>query len=687
MGALSGLGESVARIEPYGNWESPISAAAAARSGGRPDWPGWVGQEIWWTEPRPAEGGRVTLMRMRSSAGEPAEVVAAPWNVRNRVIEYGGRPWAAQPRPGDPDGPLLVFTNFSDQRLYRYRPDVPGGKPEPVSPVPQRPAGMRFAEFFIHPGRDEAWGVRETFTGPAPTDVHRDIVAVPLDGSAAVDPARIRVLAASHHFLTCPRLSPDGAHLSWIGWNHPAMPWDETELCVAEVGGGTGAGIGDGTVGKPRVLAGGWGEASGRPAGESLIQAEWLDERTLVYVSDPGGWWNLYRLRLGQSRPEPLCPREEEFGGAMWKLGMRWFAPLGDGRIAAVHGRDTTRLSIVDPRGELRAIDSPYTEWASCVAAGDPGILAVAASPDRPYELVRVSAGTGDVTVLRSMPHEHVDPGFLPQPQARTFHGDDGRDIYASVYQPRNPRFSGPRGEPPPFAVFVHGGPTGRSPMVYDLEVAYFTSRGIGVVEVNYGGSTGHGRAYRERLRENWGVVDVADCAAVAQALAEEGTADGDRLVIRGGSAGGWTTAASLTSTGIYAGGAIYYPILDLAGWRTGETHDFESQYLESLVGPWPQASDRYRDRSPVNRADRLRVPFLLLQGLEDAICPPVQCDRFLERIAGRGIPHAYLAFEAEQHGFRKAETVTAALESELAFLGQVLGFEPPGVPRVKLDT
>lgn len=684
------LGESVARIEPYGNWQSPISAAMVARSGGRPDWPDWVGQETWWTEPRPAEGGRVALMRLRRQGDVwPEEVLGTPWNVRNRVIEYGGRPWAAAPRPGNPDGPLLVFTNFADQRLYRHCPDTPGAMPEPISPVPQRPAGMRFAELFLHPSGREAWGIRETFTGQAPTDVRRDIVAVPLDGSAATDPARIRVLAASHHFLTCPRLSPGGSRLSWIGWNHPAMPWDETQLCVAEIGGGAG----DETAGEPHVLAGGHQETGGGLVRESVVQAEWLDDRTLVYASDPTGWWNLYRLRLDDPRPVPLCPREDEFGGAMWRLGYRWFVLLADGRVAAVHGRGGKRLSIMDAadtgpasREPQRTVGFQYTEWEACLAASGNRILGVAASPDRPFELIRADAGTGEVTVLRSLPHDPVDDGFLPRPQARTFTGEDGRYIHANVYPPRNARFAGPDGEPPPFAVFAHGGPTGRSPMVHDLQVAYFTSRGIGVVQVNYGGSTGHGRDYRERLRENWGVVDVADCAAVARALAAEGTADGDRLVIRGGSAGGFTTGASLTSTDIYAGGVIAYPILDLTGWRTGETHDFESQYLESLVGPWPQTSDRYRERSPVNRADRLRVPFLLLQGLEDEICPPVQSERFLERIAGLGIPHAYLTFAGEQHGFRRAETVTAALEAELAFFGQVLGFEPPGVGQIDLQ-
>jgi dipeptidyl aminopeptidase/acylaminoacyl peptidase len=309
----------------------------------------------------------------------------------------------------------------------------------------------------------------------------------------------------------------------------------------------------------------------------------------------------------------------------------------------------------------------------------------VAASTQRPYDVVLVDGRSRQVRVVRAASAGAVDPAYLPQPQPRAFRASDGREIYASVYPPRNPAFTGPPQEPPPYVVFVHGGPTGCSPMVYDLGISYFTSRGIGVVEVNYGGSTGYGRAYRERLLRNWGVVDPADCAEVARALAAEGTADAARLAIRGGSAGGWTTACSLVTQDIYRGGVIYYPILDLAGWRNGETHDFESQYLESIVGPWPQARAVYHDRSPMNHADKLRAPFLLLQGLEDVICPPLQSERFLDRVAGRGIAHAYLAFEGEQHGFRQAGTIVAALEAELSFLGQVLGFEPRDVPRLAL--
>jgi dipeptidyl aminopeptidase/acylaminoacyl peptidase len=449
------------------------------------------------------------------------------------------------------------------------------------------------------------------------------------------------------------------------------------------------AGVSGGETGPAQVVAGGAGR------GQAIVQAEWTGPRTLVLVSDPHGWWNLYRLdldsggaALSSGAATELCPREEEFGGALWQLGGRWFAPLTDGSVAVIHGRDTSRLSLLGTDGTLREIGAPYTEWAPVLVADGTRVGGVAGSTQQPPGVLVVDPA-GPPPRLAGAAHEGaVDVRYLPEPEARTFVGADGRDIHANLYPPRNPDFTGPDGQPPPYVVSAHGGPTGRAAMVYDLEIAYFTSRGIGVVEVNYGGSTGHGRAYRERLAGNWGVVDTADCAEVALALAAEGTADGGRLAIRGGSAGGWTSACSLTlGKRIYQCGLIAYPILDLAGWRTGETHDFESQYLESLVGPWPAAKAVYDDRSPVNRADRIEVPFLLLQGLEDVICPPRQCERLLARLDGRGIPHAYLTFAGEQHGFRKAETIVTALEAELSFLGQILGFDPPGVPRLTLVT
>ncbi|PRY00527.1 prolyl oligopeptidase family serine peptidase [Allonocardiopsis opalescens] len=662
---------------PYGGWTSPIGARDAAGHGGRPGWPTAAGGELWWTEPRPLEGGRVALVRRRSD-GTAADALPAPWNARSRVHEYGGRPFALVGGGAGAGGPSVVFSEFTDQRLYRWEPDG-GGEPYPITPEPAAPAGLRYVDPVPVPGGRELWCVRERFTGPAPTDVRRSIVAVPLDGSAAERGDAIRVLVEGHHFLACPRPSPDGTTLAWIGWDHPDMPWDSTELLVAPI-------AADGTVGPARAVAGG--------AGEAVVQAGWTADGRLLAVTDPGGWWNLYQVQPdeGPRAAVNLCPREEEFGGPMWQLGMEWFAPLPDGRVAVLHGTSSVRLSLLDPgTGELVPGAAPHTEWAPALAvAADGGVVGVAASPERSYQVVAVDASGRSWTPLTGAEGYGPDPAdplapYLPRPRARTFAGEGGREVHASVYPPYNPDFTGPPGAPAPYVVFAHGGPTSRAPMVRDLEIAYFTSRGIGVAEVNYGGSTGHGRAYRERLRENWGLVDVADCAAVARALVEQGAADPARLAIRGGSAGGWTAAAALTSVDVFACGTILYPILDLAGWRTGETHDFESQYLESLVGPWPAARERYRERSPINRAERLSAPFVLMQGLEDVICPPVQSERFLERLRGRGVPHAYLAFPGEQHGFRRAETVAAALEAELGLYARVMGFSPPGVPPLEL--
>ncbi|MEU0409875.1 LpqB family beta-propeller domain-containing protein [Streptomyces griseorubiginosus] len=646
------------QTSPYGSWPSPIDAALAAAHDGHPEWLGFVGDEVWWTEPRPAEGGRRTLVRRRADGAEES-VLPAPWNVRSRVIEYGGHPWAGAVVAGEP---LVVFVHFADQRLYRYEP---GSEPRPLTPVSPVGGGLRWAEPQVRLDLGEVWCVLEEFTGDGPTDVRRALAAVPLDGSAAQDRDAVRELTDDRHrFVTGPRLSPDGSRAAWLAWDHPRMPWDGTELIVAEVH--------EGTFREPRTVAGG--------PEESVAQADWSPDGRLLYASDRTGWWNLYR------EGEQLCPREEEFGGALWKLGHRWFAPLDSGLIAVVHGTGSTALGILDPEtGELVDAAGPWTEFAPTLAAHGERVVAVGASPRTAYEVVELDARTGRARVIGAEHDDPVDPAYYPEPLIRTFTGPDGRDIHAHVYPPHRPGYLAPGDELPPYVVWAHGGPTGHAPLVLDLSIAYFTSRGIGVAEVNYGGSTGYGREYRNRLREQWGVVDVEDCAAVARALADEGTADRDRLAIRGGSAGGWTAAASLTTTDVYACGTIVYPILDLTGWGTGETHDFESQYLESLVGPLAEVPGRYVERSPVEHADRVTAPFLLLQGLDDVICPPAQCERFLERIAGRRVPHAYLAFEGEGHGFRRADTMIRALEAELSLYAQVFGLNPPGVPTLEL--
>ncbi|MFC4851938.1 prolyl oligopeptidase family serine peptidase [Actinophytocola glycyrrhizae] len=635
------------KIAQFGSWESPLTAKTVAVAGVAPKWVDVHDGVVWWAESRPTEEGRVALMR-EGPDGSPAEVLAAPWNVRNRVHEYGGRPWTVL-------GDTVVFTNWADQRIYAYDGS---GDPRPLTPVPAREHGLRYADLSPGAGGTSVLCVRETVTGDRPTDVARDLVEVPLDGTGP------RSLGASHHFMSGPRLSPDGTRLAWIGWDHPNMPWDGAELCVAKPG-------------QPhRVLAGG--------PRESVCQAEWETSDSLLVLTDPDGWWNLFRVGLDGSAVN-LARCDEELGGPLWVLGGRWFAPLGSGRYAVLR---SDRLAVLDERsGTVTDVDTDLTAWSSDLVAHDGVVVSAAGGPQQEVAVVRLDLGTGVETIVSGQPHDLLDPAYLPVPEHRVFTSDDGRHIPAFVYLPRNPDFAGPPGAAPPLLVHVHGGPTGKVTDVLKRDIAYFTSRGFAVAAVNYGGSAGYGRAFRESLNEQWGVVDVHDCATVATTLAQEGVVDGARLAVRGGSAGGWTAAASMTSASTYACATIMFPILDLTGWTSagGETHDFESRYIEGLVGTLPEHADRYADRSPSNHVDRLAGPVLLLQGLEDEVCPPEQADRFVASLDGTGLPHAYLTFEGEQHGFRRASTVTAALEAELSFYGQVFGFTPPGVPVLEL--
>ncbi|MGP4112821.1 dipeptidyl-peptidase 5 [Streptomyces sp. 4N509B] len=664
---------------PYGTWPSPIDAELVAARHGEPEYLGTVGEELWWTAPRPAEGGRRTLVRLRPGEAAPRTVLPAPWNVRTRVIEYGGHPWAGAQTAA---GPLIVFTHQGDQRLYAVEPDAPGGAaPRPLTPV--SPAGggggggLRWCDPRVHPASGEVWCVLEEHTGPAPGDVRRVPAAVPLDGSAADDRSAVRELAEERHrFVTTPQLSPDGRHAVWLAWDHPRMPWDGTELRLAEVVGGPPR------LSSVRTVAGG-------PT-ESVAQAEWAADGGLLAVTDRTGWWNLHRVDPATGRATPLCPRQEEFADALWHLGFRWFAPLDDGRVAVLHGRGALRLGVLDvATGELADAPGPWTEWAPSLATLGRHVVGIAAARDRGHEIVRFDTVAGRCDVLAERHRDTVDPAYYPRSESRTVTGPDGREVHAHVHSPHHPEALPPDGELPPYVIWAHGGPTGRAPLVLDLEIAYYTSRGIGVAEVNYGGSTGYGRAYRERLRGEWGVVDVEDCAAVARALAAEGACDPARIAIRGGSAGGWTTAVSLVSPateGLYACGTIKFPVLDLVGWATGETHDFESHYLESLVGPIAAVPERYRERSPVHHADRVSVPFVLLQGLDDVICPPAQAERLLAAVRKRGGPrHAYLAFPGEGHGFRRAATIRRAVEAELALYVDVFGLDRTDVPPLDL--
>ncbi|MFE1558327.1 amino acid adenylation domain-containing protein [Streptomyces sp. NPDC058734] len=670
------------KAAPYGTWNSPISAGDVSATDSHPNWPGFVGDEIWWSERLPHEGGRTTLMRRTADAAEARSVLPAPWNVRSRVMEYGGRAWAGKQTA---DGPLVVFVRAEDQRLYRFEPEAAGAVPQPLTPVSGAALGQCFADPVLAPrtvaarSAGEVWCVRET-TGPDGVP-RRDLVAVPLDGSAAEDAAAIRPLAGGHDFLTGPQVSPDGRHVAWIGWDHPDMPWDASRVQVAAVGPDGTLAVLDGVAPRPTDRAGRADMAADTAdtartldTPESVAQVVWTDDGALYAVTDRPGWWNVHRVPLDGGEPVNVCPRQEEFGGALTKLGLTWCASLEGGRLAVLHGTHALTLSILDPAtGELCALPCPFTEWEPLLASDGRRLVAIGASAVADFTTVCFDTRAGTYATL-SVPRATADPELLPRPEARSFEGPDGHEVHAVVFPPRHPDVEGPAGELPPYVVFAHSGPTSRFPMAYDLQVAYFTSRGIGVVGVNYGGSTGYGRQYRERLRHAWGVTDVADCAAVARGLAAEGSADPARLAIRGASAGGWTAAVSLTATDTYCCAALYYPVLDPVSWRESQNGGFEAFYLDTLIGPWPQARERYLVRSPAHSADRVEAPFLLLQGSADPICPPSQAERFLAGVRPGAAPHRHVVFEGERHGFKRGTTIIECIEAELTMYKQAFG-------------
>ncbi|PPF63103.1 S9 family peptidase [Clavibacter michiganensis] len=646
------------RIAPYGTWTSPISAESLASSGHPVGGGAYAGDEVWWQELRPTEGGRLSIRRAGAD-GEPIDVLPAPFNARTRVHEYGGGAWTVT---GLADGPaVLVFANFDDQRVYRLDVDTVDAVPHALTP---EGLGMRFAE--LQQRGAEIIAVRETH-GEA--GLSRDIVAIPLDGSAAHDAGRIRSIVAGSHFVASPRISPDGTKLAWIAWEHPQMPWDGTELRVGELD----------ESGQVRE----WSTLAGSTT-ESVLQPEWRGDDALFVISDRTGWWNLYLVGIADAELHPLHAAEFDFGGALWMLGTTWYSVLDDDRLLTVRTFGTDQAAILDvSTGELTELPLEIDSLSFGARRGDrvlvTGGSAVLASGLRELDLQTLA-----LRDIRLSVDDLPDTAYLPMAVARTF-GTDERPVHTFVYEPANPDFAAPDGERPPFVAFVHGGPTSRTVPAVNPAIAYFTSRGIGVVDINYGGSTGYGRAYRDRLRGQWGIVDVDDTVAAVRGLAEAGIADGDRLAIRGGSAGGWTVLASLTQSDVFACGASYFGVAELTLFAA-ETHDFESRYLDGLVGPLPEAADLYEQRAPLNNVDGLSCPVLLLQGLDDEIVPPSQAERFRDALEAKGLRHAYLAYEGESHGFRRASTIISATEAELSFYGQVMGFVPVDVPVLQIE-
>ncbi|WP_353115777.1 prolyl oligopeptidase family serine peptidase [Microbacterium sp.] len=617
-------------LAPHGSWPTPFDAAAVSAATPRIDGARFVGDEIWWGESVPAEGGRLTV---RSSSG--ATLLPAPWNARSRVHEYGGGSWTA-----DAVG-TLYFVDAADQRVYR----LPRGG-EPVSLTAE---GPRYGGLELRCGRLLA--VCEDLR----TTPHlRAIVEIPLDGSAADDEAAVRVFISGSAFFAHPVSSPDGTRIAFVEWNGRLMPWQSARLRVIPVD----------------------GDAFAEIDTRAALQPEWISDDELLFLDDPDDRWNLQRLRLDgldvRGR-EAVAPADADTGGGLWVLGNRWYRPLADGRLVAIRTNGTDEIVVVERDGSVRGLGVPVTGEASIDDVSGSRVLVSGAGASSGRGLWCVDVDSGEVRTVRG--GARIDEAWTPIARQVVFEGPHG-PVHAYDYPPANPDAQAPAGELPPYIVMVHGGPTSHVTGAASTAYAFWTTRGIGVLDVNYGGSTGYGREYRERLDGEWGVVDVDDVIAAARGLAASGVADPRRIAIRGGSAGGWTVLSALVRGGAFAAGISRYGVADLR-MLAADTHDFEKHYTDGLVGPLPEAEQVYIDRSPLTHADRIDVPVLLLQGADDRVVPPSQSEAIRDALAARGVPHEYVLYQGEGHGFRRAETLISALTTELAFLSGAFGFDP----------
>ena len=626
-------------VAPFGSWESPITADLVASDAIAVSDIALTDGDILWVEMRPAEGGRYAIVR-RNQAGDLEDAVPSSFNARTRVHEYGGAPFVA-------DGHTLCASRFEDQRLYRLDP---GREPRPITPdVP-----ARYADGVADRQRERIICVREDHRGGG--EPVNALVTVPTDGSAAP-----RLLTSSADFYASPRLNPEGDRLAWLSWHHPNMPWDGTELWCGTI-------RADGSIADQELIAGG--------PQESIFQPQWSPDGHLTFVSDRTGWWNLYQVRAG--RIEHLVDLEADFGRPQWRFGMSTYAFASAETIVCTYTSagvwHLARLHVASQT--LTPLAQPYTDVAYLRADQD-RVVFRGGSPTEPRSVVALDLETEEIEVLRRTSAVPVDTSYLSRPQQVDFPTEDGCTAHGFYYPVRNPDFRGPVDQRPPLLVISHGGPTSATTSTLDVSIQYWTSRGIAVLDVNYRGSTGYGRAYRSLLNGEWGVADVEDCVNGARYLSEQDAVDGKMLLIRGGSAGGYTTLRALTTSGAFAAGASYYGVSDLEALAQ-ETHKFESRYVDGLVGPYPERQDLYRERSPIFDSHQIACPIIFLQGNEDRVVPPAQAETMVEALREKGLPFVYLLFEGEQHGFRRAETIILALQAELAFYAGALGFDLP---------
>ncbi|MEP6635463.1 MAG: prolyl oligopeptidase family serine peptidase [Acidobacteriota bacterium] len=628
------------KVAPHGSWKSPISSDLIVSESVGLSQPLIDGDDIYWIENRPSEGGRQVIVK-RDSSGRTSDINPHPLNARTRVHEYGGGDYVV--RNG-----TAYFSNFVEQRLYKR---TPGADPGPITPA----AEMRYADALVDDARSVLFCVREdhTVAGAEPVNA---LVCL----SSEVNADCGKVLASGNDFYSSPRLSADRSTLAWLTWNHPNMPWDGTELWQAHV-------EADGSLTGATQVAGG--------LNESIFQPEWSPDGVLYFVSDESGWWNLCRLTSAGKR-EVVTQMTAELGLPQWVFGLSTYAFESPERIVcAYYERATSRLATLNTRSlQFQSLEIPYTDITYVRAARGRAVFR-AGSPTEPPAIVNLDLGSGQIEVLRRSNNLAIDNEYFSVARPIEFPTENGLTAHGFFYPPRNRDYCGPEGELPPLLVKSHGGPTSAAPTALSLNIQYWTSRGIGVLDVNYGGSSGYGRAYRERLKDNWGIVDVDDCANGARYLVNLGEADGKRLMITGGSAGGYTTLCALTFKDIFKAGASHYGVSD-AEALTKETHKFESRYLDKLFGPYPERKDIYYERSPINFNDLLSCPAIFFQGLEDKVVPPNQAEVMVAALREKKIPVAYVAFEGEQHGFRQAKNIKRSLDGELYFYSRIFGFE-----------
>lgn len=633
--------------KPYGTWESLITSEMLVGGAVRLGEIVTDGDDVWWAESRPDEGGRTVIVRNGKDQTDKKT------NVRTLVHEYGGSAWWV--RNG-----TLVYSQYFDQRLYRRDKS---GDSIPLTPESETQQSYRYADGRITNNEDWYVCVRETHTS-SDEEPSNEIVAVPLDGSQ-----QIRVLVSGPDFVSSPRVSKEGDQIAWVQWNHPNMPWDDTQLCIASL--------------EEMVLS---NQKVTKSKAESFFQPEWDDQGNLHVVSDRNNWWNLFRVDQSTNEIDltSLTNIEAEIGLPQWVFGQSRYAFVGDEIWFVYREAGIDKLATLSSNGQFEQIKIDATEIESVTNYQD-GIVATVSSWKAESSVMFINSE--EVRPLSKTRNLDIGESWFPVPETFTYQTSDSEKAHALFYSPTNPEYEIHKNENPPLIVLAHGGPTGSARRQLQLSIAYWTSRGFGVADVDYRGSTGYGRLYRNRLRNSWGLADVEDCVAVAKHLVAQKKVDKNRLAIKGGSAGGFTVLAALTFHDTFTAGASRYGIADLA-ILAKDTHKFESRYLDRLVGKWPEDEEIYKQRSPIHHIEQLSTPMVILQGSEDPIVPPNQAHLMAKKLKENDIPHALIEFSDEGHGFRKAPNITKAIESELAFFAQIFNFEPfDDLPKICIES